>query len=232
MNYMDEKATIGGVVAAIPAAAKIFSEVGLDFCCGGHRLLLDVLREKGLAPEVIYERLEGVIKERKSGYGKEKNDFLAMSPAVLTAYIEDTHHSYLRRALPEAAALLQTVLKVHGKNHQELFTIYRLFGQLKTDLEQHLVKEETMLFPELGNVGADKAEIIRVTAELVSEHEAAGKILQELRELTNNYTIPEGGCGTYEKAYRLLEEIEADIHQHIHLESNILLVEYTNHPVS
>ncbi|MEI7884362.1 MAG: iron-sulfur cluster repair di-iron protein [Clostridia bacterium] len=232
MNYMDEKATIGGIVAAIPAAAMIFGEVGIDYCCGGHRLLLDVLREKGLAAQDIYEKLARAIEERKSGYDTQEKDFLAMSPAVLATYIEDTHHSFLRRALPEAAELLQTVLKVHGKNHQELFSVYRLFGQLKADLEQHLVKEETMLFPELGNVAADKAEIIRVTAELVSEHEAAGKILQELRVLTNNYTIPEGGCGTYQKAYQLLEEIENDIHQHIHLESNILLVEYTNHSVS
>jgi regulator of cell morphogenesis and NO signaling len=226
MNNIKQDATIGEVVVLVPEATEIFSEFGIDFCCGGHRLLSQVMKDQGINPEVVYERLQDAIEKRKSSY--DDKNYSKMSPAVLSAYIEDTHHGYLRKVLPETVELLNTVLRVHGKNHRELFEIYRLFGQLKTDLEQHLLKEETILFPILDKVDDNRSEVISVTDEIINEHEAAGEILRELREISNNYTLPEGACKTYEKTYSLLEDIEKDLHQHIHLENNILLKEYAN----
>lgn len=226
MNNIKQDATIGEVVVLIPEATQIFSEFGIDFCCGGHRLLSQVMKDQGIDERVVYDRLQDAVEKRKSSY--DDKNYTSMSPAVLSAYIEDTHHGYLRKVLPEAAELLNTVLRVHGKNHRELFDLYRLFGQLKTDLEQHLLKEETILFPILDNAKDNRSEVISVTDEIINEHEAAGEILRELREVSNNYTLPEGACKTYEKTYSLLEEIEKDLHQHIHLENNILLKEYAN----
>ncbi|MDF2587523.1 MAG: hypothetical protein K0S41_1364 [Anaerocolumna sp.] len=226
MNNIKQDATIGEVVVLIPEATQIFSEFGIDFCCGGHRLLSQVMKDQGIDERVVYDRLQDAVEKRKSSY--DDKNYTKMSPAVLSAYIEDTHHGYLRKVLPEAAELLNTVLRVHGKNHRELFDLYRLFGQLKTDLEQHLLKEETILFPILDNAKDNRSEVISVTDEIINEHEAAGEILRELREVSNNYTLPEGACKTYEKTYSLLEEIEKDLHQHIHLENNILLKEYAN----
>lgn len=220
------KATIGEVVVAIPQAAQIFGEFGIDYCCGGHRLLADIIREQGVNEIALYARLDQAQEERKKGYENQEKNFNEMSPTVLSAYIEDTHHSYLRHALPEAAELLSTILRVHGKNHRELFVVYRLFGQLKSDLEQHLLKEETILFPDLDQVDKHLEEIIELTAEIIAEHEGAGEILRELRLVTSDYKVPEGTCNTYLKTYSLLEEIEQDLHQHIHLENNILLQKY------
>ena len=93
-------------------------------------------------------------------------------------------------------------------------------------MEQHLLKEETMLFPVLSSEDEEKEEIIKLSNIIIGEHVAAGEILSELRSITNDYTLPVDACGTYHKAYEMLEELEADLHQHIHLENNILLKEY------
>ncbi|MDF2942062.1 MAG: hypothetical protein K0S01_920 [Herbinix sp.] len=224
MNLLDKNTTIGGIVAELPKASQVFGEFGIDFCCGGHRKLYDVINEQGIDEKGIYEALQLAQQERSDSY-KEHN-FTDMSPSVLTDYIEDTHHSYTRHALTDITELLSTLIRVHGKNHKELFEIYRLFGALKTDLEQHLIKEETMLFPALAQMDGDQEEILGIATDIIKEHEAAGEVLVELRLVTKDYSLPEDACGTYNRAYEMLEELEKDLHQHIHLENNILLKEY------
>ena len=224
MNIQDKTITIGTVVAELPEAAKIFESVGIDFCCGGNRTLSDVIKEQKINEVEVYDKLQKVLDERRSGY-QDKN-FTAMDTGDLSTYIEDTHHSYLRTALPQTSELLNTVSRAHGKNHPELFKVYKLFGNLKTELEQHLLKEETLLFPALAQSEGEKEIILELTKEIIDEHVAAGDILSELRLITDNYSIPEDVCGTFKRSYEMLEELELDLHQHIHLENNILLKEY------
>ena len=77
--------------------------------------------------------------------------------------------------------------------------MYTLYGRLRADLEQHLVKEETLLFPAIIQLGEKAGEAARLADEVVSEHEAAGELLRTLREATNDYTIPDDACPTYLK---------------------------------
>ncbi|ROR27216.1 regulator of cell morphogenesis and NO signaling [Mobilisporobacter senegalensis] len=226
INYLDNAKTIGGVVAELPQASEIFKEFDIDFCCGGHRLLKDVVKLQGIDEKAINEKLNQIYEERVSSYQNKSQEFSNMSHPVLSTYIEDKHHSYLRKVLPETLELLTTILRVHGVNHKELFDVYKLFGTLKTDLEQHLLKEETMLFPAFNKEEENKDSIQKVSIEIINEHEAAGEILSELRRVTKDYQIPEDACQTFQNAYRLLEEIEDDLHQHIHLENNVLLKNY------
>ncbi|MDF2871404.1 MAG: iron-sulfur cluster repair di-iron protein [Anaerocolumna sp.] len=121
MNYRDINTSIGEVAAALPKATRIFKEYGIDFCCGGHRSLAAVMKEQGLPLNEVYDRLDQLVNNTDIPFDQ-------MSSPVLSAYIEDTHHSYLRKALPEAAELLNTVLRVHGSKHRELFEMYQLFG--------------------------------------------------------------------------------------------------------
>jgi regulator of cell morphogenesis and NO signaling len=182
------------------------------------------MNQQGLDSEVIYQELQTMKEDREQSYNK--NQFTLMSVGTLTDYIEDIHHSYLRKVLPDIADLLTTILRVHGMNHKELFEIYKIFGTLKTELEQHLLKEETMLFPTLEEGDGKKALIQELATEIIREHEGAGVLLERLREITNNYQVPADTCGTFAKTYAMLEELEQDLHQHIHLENNILLKEY------
>lgn len=222
MNYRDPSLTIGSIIAFNPLASEILDQAGIDFCCGGHRLLNEVIASQDIDASWLYQLLEEAEVRRKQSY--LGHDFTSMSPNVLSAYIEDTHHAYLRTALPDISSILARVLRAHGKHHPELFTIYQLFGQLKTELEAHLLKEETMLFPILSD--GDDPSIRSLTKEIIEEHETAGSILQKLRHFTNHYQVPSDGCPTYAKAYHELQKLEHDLHQHIHLENNILLSSY------
>lgn len=223
MNIRENTNTIGMVVSTLPESKEIFKQYGIDFCCGGNRKLVAVMEEGNLNKEQIYVQLEKAYEDRMSKSNIE--NIADADPMKLTIYIEDKHHGYLREMLPKGLELLLTLVRVHGSTHSELFKIYQLYGQLKTELEQHLLKEETILFPEL--LKGDNAKLIKeVSKEIISEHEGAGQILRGLREITNDYTPPADGCETYKRTFALLEEIEQDLHEHIHLENNVLLKEY------
>ncbi len=224
MMIRNRETTVGAIVAELPKANELFTKYGIDFCCGGHRRLAEVMEQQGLESEKIYQELQTLKEERELSY--TGSQFAEMSVEALTDYIEDTHHSYLRGALPDIAELLATILRVHGLNHKELFEIYRLFGTLKTDLEQHLFKEEAMLFPTMEESIGKESQIKELATEIIREHEGAGILLERMRALTKNYQVPADTCATFAKTYAMLEELEKDLHQHIHLENNILLKKY------
>ncbi len=219
---MSNKFTVGEIAANRPEALSVFQDLGIDFCCGGKKPLFTALAEKSVSEERFFALLD---EEKSRRSEARRTDFTAMSPVVLTTYIEDTHHGYLRNTLPELDRLLHAVLRAHGKNHAELFEVYKLFGRLKADLEQHLIKEEQLLFPALSQENADGAQTKRLALEIVEEHEAAGELLEALRRATNGFAVPADACLSYERAYGLLVELTEDLHTHIHLENNILLKE-------
>ena len=212
---------VGSIVTRLPAAANLFRTEKIDFCCGGHRLLGDVLAEAGRTPDELQDALEALAAEAARVAGE--TDYATMPDARLAAHIDQKHHTYMHKALPFVGRLSETVLKAHGRNHPELFKVHTLYGKLRAELEQHLIKEEISLFPMYGQPEADSsAAMIDVIGELRAEHEAAGGLLKELRALTNDYTVPEGGCPTWQELYDVLVEMEGDLFQHIHLENNIL----------
>jgi regulator of cell morphogenesis and NO signaling len=55
-----------------------------------------------------------------------------------------------------------------------------------------------------------------------SEHESAGEALAKIREITQDFNIPEYACVTYRALMNGLRELEQDLHIHIHLENNVL----------
>lgn len=214
-----ENMTVGEVAAAIPGALPVFQELNVDFCCGGKKPLADALAERNISVQAFLARANEQAAARGGSEAGTQN-FAQMSPAVLSYYIEDTHHDYLRRALPEIDELLVHVLRAHGGNHPELFALYKLFGRLKSELMQHLVKEETLLFPALVRGESPTAGLAE---EIVQEHEGAGGLLEAMRRTALDYKAPADACMTYRRAYELLPELEDDLHRHIHLENNILL---------
>ncbi|MHB1152186.1 MAG: iron-sulfur cluster repair di-iron protein [Eubacteriales bacterium] len=226
MDLFDKNRTIGSITVDFPQAAKIFKDFDIDFCCGGNRLLSDVIAKQGINESELFNKLSQMQKDRSNTYKDIEKGFNNMSTAALSAYIEDIHHSYLRIALPEISDILNTVLRVHGKNHRELYELYSLFGRLRGELEQHLLKEETLLFPAFLNEDENRNEIASLAAIIIKEHETAGEVLLQMRKITKDYTLPPDACGSYHKVFDMLMHMESDLHQHIHLENNILLRQY------
>ncbi len=214
--------TIGSIVAELPEAAQVFKRFGIDYCCGGGRPLEEAVREAGLDADTVDRALYDA--QCKAAALTDATDFRAFAPADLVDHIEARHHAYLQEALPEISERLGLVLRAHGRNHPELFQLHAVFGALRTDLEQHLVKEETMLFPGVtdgqGHPGAETRALAQVIRD---EHTAAGEALRTMRRLMHDYAPPEDACPTFRRLLKDLETMEADLFQHIHLENNILL---------
>lgn len=217
---------IGDIVTIFPGASNLFLEYRIDFCCGGNRPLTEAIKEQSLDENEILNLLN----ERYIEF-QEKNekftDWAKEKPSKLVDYIIDKHHAYLNEELPKLSELTLKILKVHGSAHEELFKVHKLFNTLRIELEEHLIKEEDLLFPaikkyEVEKTNGNREKMINLLNELEEEHTGAGDIIKELREVTNHYIVPEGACRTYELTYKKLRALEADTFQHIHLENNIL----------
>ena len=217
---------IGDIVVRLPKASEVFKTLQIDFCCGGNRPLIEAIKEQGLDENTVLSKLQGAyneIKDLKSG----EIDFAQRSFSDLIDHVVNTHHAYLNQELPKLSELTKKIYRVHGEGHNELATVYRLFHTLKMELEEHLMKEEEIVFPLIKeyeeNATLETLEkALKTIKELESEHEGAGDILKELRKITNNYEVPEDGCQSYTLTFKGLELLESDIFQHIHLENNIM----------
>ncbi len=214
--------TIGSIVAETPEAAAVFRRHGIDFCCGGGRMLGEAVAESGTDAATLGAELDAAA--ARAAVSSEAIDFRALSAQELVDHIEARHHAYLEEALPEISERLNAVLRAHGRSHPELFQVHGVYGALRTDLEQHLAKEETLLFPAVAQGRPDAAA--RVLAQVIrDEHTAAGEALRTLRRLTVDFAVPDDACPTYRRLLKDLETLESDLFQHIHLENNLLLLD-------
>ena len=218
--------SVGEIVSIMPGASEIFKKYRIDFCCGGDRLLNEVIRENNLDEGEVLKKLNEAFKASEK-IKKGSKDFRKMTPVELIEYIENTHHVYVKKLLPELSELTLKIMTVHGAKHVVLFRVHELFSMLKAELERHLVREEEVLFPLIKEYGSDPniellARINKVRSDLEDEHEGAGNILKELRKITEDYKVPKDGCNTYYATFERIKELEADLFQHIHLENNIL----------
>ncbi len=221
--------TVREIAATNPAAVRVFEKHGIDYCCGGQRPLGEVCAERGISPEAILAEVEA----GSRGQAPER-DWMTASLAELIAHIVCRHHAYLNTELPLLEARLAKVVEVHGSRHPEVLRpLQPVFAALKGELEMHLRKEEMVLFPaiqelETAAAAGREAELphfgtVRNPIRMMEhEHESAGQALRTMRELTRGYAPPADACATYRALYAGLEELEKDLHTHIHLENNIL----------
>ena len=227
---LDGTKTVREVAIEMPNATRVFEKLKIDYCCGGNQALLDACGEKGLQVEEVLRLLR---ETAPVGVGSEVSDSESLPLAKLITRIVDTHHVFTRNELERLTALLEKVCSAHGANHQELLEIKAQFLFLKAELEPHMMKEERILFPYITRLEAAVLENRRAPfapfgevrnpiAAMMREHDAAGEILKSIRSLSNDFAMPEDGCLSYLTLYNALEELEADLHQHIHLENNIL----------
>lgn len=220
-NY--KSITIGEIVANDFRTAEIFKNAGIDFCCGGNKSLEQVCNEKKIDISEIVEKLKSIEKTEIDSV----TNFKDWSLDFLCDYIVNTHHNTTRKLLPQLENYTQKIASVHGQNHNELIEIEKLFSILNIELNQHLKKEEEVLFPAIkealkSNSEKPKKIIISEIERMKGEHEYAGGAIDKINVLSNNYQVPNDGCNTYKLTYMLLKELEDDLHIHVHLENNII----------
>ncbi|EJT5917305.1 iron-sulfur cluster repair di-iron protein [Clostridium perfringens] len=223
--------SLGEVVTVYPAVVKKFNDMELDYCCGGSKSLELALKEKGVDVDKFVEDLNKEFKEFKFE-NSQYVDWREKSSEELISHIVETHHGETFRLLKEIDPLMVKVFRVHFSHDPELLMkVHSLFGKLKCELEEHLLKEENILFPlmikyDKAKNEKEKKEIEEDIRIIVNEHEAAGDILKELAEVTDDYKVPEWGCISFKLLYDYLHDLEKDLFIHIHKENNILFPRY------
>lgn len=223
--------SLGEVVTVYPAVVKKFNDMELDYCCGGNKSLELALKEKGVDVDKFVEDLNKEFKEFKFE-NSQYVDWREKSSEELISHIVETHHGETFRLLKEIDPLMVKVFRVHFSHNPELLMkVHSLFGKLKCELEEHLLKEENILFPlmikyDKAKNEKEKKEIEEDIRIIVNEHEAAGDILKELAEVTDDYKVPEWGCISFKLLYDYLHDLEKDLFIHIHKENNILFPRY------
>jgi regulator of cell morphogenesis and NO signaling len=225
VSGFDRNTTVGGIVAAAPAAFRTFERLGIDYCCGGKRTLDEACGEKGLDPEAVLEELA----REGGGPGRGERDWREAPLSALADHIVGVHHAFLRENLPRLDALSAKVLEAHGERHPELEEVRRVFLGLQEEIALHMHKEEMVLFPMVRELETASfrpsfhcGSLRNPIGVMEAEHDSAGRALARLRELTGGYVAPADGCVTYGRLLEGLAELEEDLHRHIHEENSIL----------
>ena len=228
MNIL-ENTIVKDVVKRNFKAAQIFQAHNIDYCCGGNIAITEACQKKGINQEKLISQLNNIVAQTD-----EDTEYInSLSLAELSDHIVKRHHAYVREQIPFLEKNLEKIARVHGKNHPELAEIQRLFHISAGEFTMHMQKEELMLFPYIKRLEAasktssslPKAQFGSVAnpiAMMMSEHQNEGDRFSEISKLTDNYSLPNDGCTTYEVTFKQLEEFEQDLHRHIHLENNIL----------
>ncbi|MDP7008933.1 MAG: iron-sulfur cluster repair di-iron protein [Phycisphaerales bacterium] len=208
---------VGEIASTHPLSTRVFARHHIDFCCGGGAPLEVACKKRGLDANAVLEEIETELE----GVDEEPTRWTDAPLTDLIEYIVSTYHKSLREELPRLEAMALRVNEVHGdKDPERLQEIVAVFQALKTELTEHMMKEEQILFPMIAKGDRESAQETITLME--DEHESAGNSLERLRELTDDYTPPLAACNTWRALWHGLEVLEKDTHQHIHLENNIL----------
>lgn len=221
--------TLGEIAAKDLKKAQIFKKYGLDFCCGGKKTVQEACQEKG----VDAEKVERELRESETQSQPHPIPYNEWNLDFLTDYIINTHHAYTRKTLPDLKNYADKVMRVHSAHHPELTRVNQLVMAIYEELSAHMHKEEQILFPYIKQLAAAKNDIQKYEKSpfgsvktpinvMEMEHESVGNYLQEVRDISGGFALPEDACASYSLLYRLLAEFEDDLHLHIHLENNIL----------
>ena len=231
---VDGTMTVRDLVGRYPQTRPVFEKHGIDYCCGGAKCLAEAASEHSVKLPALVDALEETLQTARGKATATDKDWYAAPLAELVQHIVEVHHGYMKAALPRLRSLVPTVLKAHGAHHGEVLRQVRdLFNALDAELSGHLMKEEQVLFPYIVAIEARVREgtpepqacfgsARNPIRQMENEHESAGQALAKLREVTHDYALPTDACPTFRAMYEELQRMEADLHQHIHLENNIL----------
>ena len=222
--------TVRDYAIETPQTIPVFEKLGIDYCCGGNRPLDEVCAAANLNLDQVLQSLEAATAEPVRPSDRELR---SGSLAELISHIVRTHHAFVRAQIPEMKRLLEKVHSKHGANHAELTPIRDVFHGLGQELMLHLMKEENILFPYIERMEESVVQrepilpspfgtVANPVRMMEHEHDDAGAALRSLRETSQDYAPPADACTSFRALYTALENFEKDLHQHIHLENNVL----------
>lgn len=223
--------TIRDIALESPQTTRVFEEFKIDYCCGGRKLLHEACLDSGLDFRVVAQKLESAMKD----YDTRGDSHLPgqKSPSQLIEYIVAKHHVFTVQEIERLTPLMEKVCQRHGEQHPELFKLQTIFLALSDSLIPHMRKEENVLFPYIQQLESSSLNGLSAppphfgTVEnpirmMMADHEQDGERLRIMREISSDYTLPDGACPSFTALYAGLQDLERDLHRHIHLENNVL----------
>lgn len=221
----DASTTLARIATDSPGAIRVFERLRLDYCCGGAERLDVACRRLGLDAERVLRQ----IGEAGGASTSDERDWSGATMTELADHIEATHHVYVREALDRLSETLPRIAGAHADAHPELNELVLIFGAFAGEMRDHMVREERVLFPWLRRLerpteiqGGPPWSVRAPIDCMEHDHEAAGRALVRMRELTGGFEAPADACSMYRAALATLAELERDTHVHIHKENNIL----------
>lgn len=228
---INSNTTVREIALQMPESTRVFERLKIDYCCGGNQPLADACASAGLDVDALVALL-GEVADSKA-QNATGQDFQNTSLTGLIDHIVNTHHVFTKSEMDRLEALTAKVINAHGERHPELIQLGDLLTALCADLRPHMFKEEQVLFPYIVALtrASDQNQrppfapfgtVNNPVRMMMREHDVAGQLLREMRALTSDYKVPPDACVSYQTLYQALENLETDLHQHIHLENNIL----------
>lgn len=222
-TQIDPERSLAELVQENPQRARIFEERDLDFCCGGRQSLEDACSENDIDLDELRDSLASVDDELDP---EETREFHSLTDLV--DFIVDNHHAYLKDELGSLGRLVDKVARVHGDNHPELREVQEEYDALAGELPVHLSEEEQILFPAVRHleghgISSNEGKAAReVLSGLEADHDETAEHLERIHDLTSGYQVPDDACPSYRNMLARLEDLEQDIHMHVHRENNVL----------
>ena len=221
--------TIRDLVAGDYRTAAVFERHGLDFCCSGGRTIAQACREAGIDDADLLSELDAVLGTPAAGTANYKS----WDARTLVDHIVGKHHGYTRDAIPPLLQHTEKIASVHGQRHPELVHIANLFRRVADEMTDHMFKEERILFPFIAAIDEARTNrrpvplppfgtVANPIGAMEADHKFVGDAMAEMRHLTNGFTPPEDACATYRVTLQELDAFERDLHEHVHLENNVL----------
>jgi regulator of cell morphogenesis and NO signaling len=229
MQTTTEK-TVREIAVENPASIRVFETLGIDYCCGGNRTLSEACARVKVEVDRVRDLLDRAARDSEAQSTPEWGD---QPLHALIDHIVGHHHANVRSEIPRIESLLSNVVAKHGAALPELIRVLALFGEVGQELSTHMLKEEQVLFPYIAKMEqaamrddhlppAFFGSVARPIANMIADHEDAGALLAQIRELANGYAAPAGACPSLFGLYVGLEKFERDLFHHVHLENNIL----------
>jgi regulator of cell morphogenesis and NO signaling len=226
---INRETNVKDIVTSNPGAVRVLEQAGVDYCCGGGKSLHDACTQADVSSDEILVRLAHTADQLTPADA----DWLSAPLSALTQRICQKHHRYVREAISRIRELAKKVIAKHGANHPELASIESDFLALSREMVSHMQKEEQILFPYIEAV--EKATNSHTPIEppffmtvrnpiqvMMREHDSAGELMKQIRKSSSQYAAPQDACTSFQLLYQELRAFEADLHEHVHLENNIL----------
>lgn len=205
--------TLADIAATLPGATGVFRRRKLDFCCGGRVSLAEASAAKGLSLTELQAELDGLAALAAPVALPETSE-------ALIELIETRYHATHRREFPELIRLARRVEAAHKAHPAAPHGLADLLETMAGELEDHMLKEEQILFPMMRRGGHPM--LAQPIAVMLAEHDHQGGHLREIERLTHDFTVPADGCPTWRALCVGVRKLTDDLMEHIHIENNVL----------